>query len=230
MTLNLSDNVLKRRVFKQAILDLHIKEFMLGQTKKYLFKNKNTIDIGAATGMYSSFFAKHSKNVFSFEAVPPVYKQLTLLSDKIDNLNVYNLAVSDFSGKSDFYVDDKRISNSGFQNLVGGQKIEVDTIKLDGFGIDNIGFMKIDVEGNELDVLNGAVGLIEEYLPTCMVEIYDKFNKYPVETTFDFFFSRNYKCFYNERAKGLKQVRNINEALEAQKIIEITDGDFLFTQ
>ena len=65
MTLNLSDNVLKRRVFKQGILDLHIKEFMLGQTKKYLFKDKNAIDVGAATGMYSSFFAKHSKEVFS---------------------------------------------------------------------------------------------------------------------------------------------------------------------
>ena len=89
--------------------------------------------------------------------------------------------------------------------------------------------MKIDVEGVELDVLNGAVEIIKEYKPTCMVEVYDKFNKYPVETTFDFFFSRNYKCYYNERAKSLKQVINMNEALEAQKIPQITDGDFLFT-
>jgi hypothetical protein len=33
MTLNLTENVLRKRVFKQNILDLHIKEFMLGQTK-----------------------------------------------------------------------------------------------------------------------------------------------------------------------------------------------------
>ena len=36
----------------------------------------------------------------------------------------HNLAVSDFVGKSAFWphVDDKRLSNSSFQNLVEGQK------------------------------------------------------------------------------------------------------------
>ena len=133
MTLNLSENVIQKRVFKQQILDLHIKEFMLGQTKNYLSKEKNTIDVGAATGMYTSFFAQKSKEVYAFEAVPPVYKQLELVSKRINNINCYNLAVSDFDGKSEFYVDDKRLSNSSFQNLVNGQKIEVETIKLDNF-------------------------------------------------------------------------------------------------
>lgn len=152
MNLNLTENVLKKRVFKQHILDLHIKEFMLGQTKMYLSKDKNVIDVGAATGMYSSFFALHSKEVYAFEAVPPVYKQLELVGQRIKNINCYNLAVSDFDGKSEFYVDDKRLSNSSFQNLVNGQKIEVETIKLDNFKLDNIGFIKIDVEGVELDL------------------------------------------------------------------------------
>ena len=44
----LSDNVLKKRVFKQQILDLHLKDFMIGQTTPYLNKFKNTLDIGAA--------------------------------------------------------------------------------------------------------------------------------------------------------------------------------------
>ena len=72
----LSDNVLKKRVFKQQILDLHLKDFMIGQTTPYLNKFKNTLDIGAATGMYASHFAKHSKSVICFEAVQPVYEQL----------------------------------------------------------------------------------------------------------------------------------------------------------
>ena len=61
-----------------------------------------------------------------------------------------------------------------------------------------------------------------------MVEIYDKFNKYPVETSFQFFFDRNYKCYYNEKGNGLKPVDNMEDALDAVKIPEITDGDFLF--
>ena len=51
---------------------------MLGQTKNYLDPDKNTLDIGAATGMYSSFFAQYSKHVYSFEAVPVSYTHLTL--------------------------------------------------------------------------------------------------------------------------------------------------------
>ena len=44
--LKLSDNVLSKRVFKQQILDLHLKDFMIGQTTPYLNKFKNTLDIG----------------------------------------------------------------------------------------------------------------------------------------------------------------------------------------
>ena len=227
--LKLSDNVLSKRVFKQQILDLHLKDFMIGQTTPYLNRFKNTLDIGAATGMYASHFANHSKSVICFEAVKPVYEQLIKIKEKHNNIITHNLAVSDFTGKSEFYVDDKRLSNSSFQNLVEGQKIQVETVTIDSLKLIDIGFIKVDVEGVELDVLNGASDTIDEYKPTCMVEVYEKFNKYPVETTFDFFFSRGYRCFYNHKGDGLKPVRNIQEGVEATKIPEITDGDFLFT-
>jgi len=217
----LSDNVLKKRVFKQQILDLHLKDFMIGQTTPYLNKFKNTLDIGAATGMYASHFAEHSKSVICFEAVPPVYEQLIKIKEKHNNVIAHNLAVSNETGTLDFYVDDKRLSNSSFQNLVEGQKIQVETVTIDSLKL-------VDVEGVELDVLNGASVTIDEYKPTCMVEVYEKFNKYPVETTFEFFFNKDYRCFYNHKGQGLKLVRNMREALEAVKIPEITDGDFLF--
>ena len=161
--------------------------------------------------------------------MPPVYEQLVKIKEKYINVITHNLAVSDKIGTLDFNVDDKRLSNSSFQNLVEGQKIQVETVTLDSLKLIDIGFIKVDVEGVELDVLNGASDTIDEYKPTCMVEVYDKFNKYPVETTFDFFFSRGYRCFYNHKGDGLKPVRNIQEGIEATKIPEITDGDFLFT-
>ena len=225
----LSDSVLKKRVFKQQILDLHLKDFMIGQTTPYLNKFKNTLDIGAATGMYASHFAEHSKSVICFEAVPPVYEQLKKIKEKHSNVITHNLAVSNEIGTLDFYVDDKRLSNSSFQNLVEGQKIQVETVTIDSLKLVDIGFIKVDVEGVELDVLNGASDTIDEYKPTCMVEVYEKFNKYPVETTFNFFFDKGYRCFYNHRGQGLKPVKTIEEGIEATKIPEITDGDFLFT-
>ena len=227
--MKLSDSVLKKRVFRQHILDMHVKDFMIGQTTPYLNKFKNTLDIGAATGMYSSHFAKHSKSVICFEAVKPVYDQLVKIKENYGNVITHNIAVSDFNGTTDFYVDDKRLSNSSIQNLVEGQKIQVETTTIDSLKFVDVGFIKIDVEGVELDVLYGATNTIEEYKPTCMVEIYEKFNKYPVNTTFDYFFKRGYRCFYNHKGQGLKPVRDTQEGVEATKIPEITDGDFLFT-
>ena len=179
--------------------------------------------------MYSSHFAKHSKSVICFEAVKPVYDQLVKIKENYGNVITHNIAVSDFNGTTDFYVDDKRLSNSSIQNLVEGQKIQVETTTIDSLKFVDVGFIKIDVEGVELDVLYGATNTIEEYKPTCMVEIYEKFNKYPVNTTFDYFFKRGYRCFYNHKGQGLKPVRDTQEGVEATKIPEITDGDFLFT-
>jgi len=100
MTLELNDAVLRKRVFKQKILDLHLKDFMIGQTTPYLNQFKNTLDIGAATGMYASHFAQHSKSVICFEAVKPVYEQLNKIKEKHNIVITHNLAVRDFIVKS----------------------------------------------------------------------------------------------------------------------------------
>ena len=229
MKLELSQNVLNRRVFKQDILNMHIKEFMLGHTSRFLDKQHSAIDVGAATGMYSSFFCQHAKQVHAFEAVLPVYNQLIKVKEQCKNLKTYNYAVSKENGTADFYVDDKRLSNSGLQDLVGGQKVEVSTVKLDSMGFTDVNFIKIDVEGNELDVLHGAKNLIDDYKPTCMVEVYDKFNKYPIETTFEFFLDRGYTCYFNRRKMGLYMASSIDHAVKvAKEMVNITDGDFLF--
>ena len=62
-----------------------------------------------------------------------------------------------------FYVDNKRLSNSSFQNLVDGYPIPVEVSTLDNQhrSANNICFIKIDTEGTELDVLNGAKYVIE---------------------------------------------------------------------
>lgn len=229
MKLELSQNVLNRRVFKQDILNTHIKDYMLGQTQRFLDKQHSAIDVGAATGMYSSFFCRHAKQVHAFEAVLPVYNQLIKVKEMCSNLKTYNYAVSKENGTADFYVDDKRLSNSGFQNLVGGQKVEVKTVSLDSMGFSDVNFIKIDVEGNELDVLYGAQKLIDDYKPTCMVEVYDKYNKYPIQTTFDFFFDRGYSCYFNRKKMGLYQAQSLDHAIEVCKtMVNVTDGDFLF--
>jgi|TARA_Y100001963_G_C6791737_1_gene455858 FkbM family methyltransferase len=229
--LKLSQEVLNRRVWNQPIYKSHIRDFMLGQTKDYISKDKNVIDIGAAVGMYSFFFSQCGKHVYSFEAVPPVFKQLQITCEKTDNISAYNLAVSNHSGRSSFFVDDKRLSNSSFQNLVDGQEIEVDVVTVDSMDFKNVGFIKIDTEGTEFEVIEGAKQTIERDRPNCMVEVYGKFAKYPPEEIFSFFFDRDYFCFYNSKGSGLVKVDNKEKASTLavdENMINVHDGDFLF--
>ena len=227
----LSKEVLQRRVFNPYYYDLHVKEFMLGQTKDHIDSEGTVLDIGAAVGQYSKFFALHSGHVYAYEAVPPVYKQLCKIKNDHLNFSAYNIAISDKVGKDKFYVDGQRLSNSSFQNLVDGFPIdvEVSTIDKQHENANNICFIKIDTEGTELDVLNGAKKTIDKHDPHLMIEIYPKFNKYPVDTTFKFCFDRGYACFYNHRGQGLKPVNDIEHGVKiALTMPEITDGDFLF--
>ena len=227
----LSKEVLQRRVFNPYYYDLHIKEFMLGKTKEHLDPEGTVLDIGAAVGQYSKFFAIHSGHVYGYEAVPPVYEQLCKIKDDHLNFSPYNIALSDKVGKETFYVDSKRLSNSSFQNLVDGFPIEVEMSTIDEQhpSADNVCFIKIDTEGTELDVLNGAKKTIEKHQPHLMLEIYPKFNKYPVETSFQFCFDRGYSCFYNHRGKGLQAITDVEHGRKvALTMPEITDGDFLF--
>lgn len=229
--MQLSQEVLDRRVFNQQIYELHSRDFMLGQTAQYIDPMKNAMDIGAAVGMYTSFWAQKAARVHSYEAVPAVYKQLEKVKERFDNVSTYRLAVGEEVGMTTFYVDDKRLSNSGFTDLVGGQPIEVPVTTIDAQEITDVGFIKVDVEGHELAVLNGGVETIERDRPVCMVEVYPKFNQGPVSATFDWFFERDYKAFYNVRGVGLTQlsgtIDGVNVASD-EAMIQQHDGDFLF--
>ncbi len=229
--MQLSQEVLDRRVFNQSIYELHSKEFMLGQTAQFIDPMKNVIDIGAAVGMYTTFWAQKAARVHSYEAVPDVYKQLEKVKEKFENVSTYNLAVGDKAGTATFYVDDKRLSNSGFTDLVGGQPIEVPVTTIDDQNIPNVCFIKVDVEGHELAVLNGGRQTIERDRPVCMVEIYPKFNQGPVSDTFDWFYGMDYDAFYNIRGVGLQglngTIDGVNIASD-EAMIQQHDGDFLF--
>ena len=60
----------------------------------------------------------------------------------------------------------------------------------------NVAFVKIDVEGHELSVLNGAVGLLEQSRPVFLVEAEDRHRIEATRSIFEFFEKRAYKGFF----------------------------------
>src|SRR5262249_5270333 len=51
------------------------------------------------------------------------------------------------------------------------EEIKIRTVRPDRMALGDIGFVKIDVEGHELDVLAGVSGLLAKCLPNLLIEI-----------------------------------------------------------
>ena len=80
------------------------------------------------------------------------------------------------------------------------KKVNVRMEKLDNIQIKNIGFIKIDVEGHELEVIKGAKETINKYNPILLVEIEKRHSKRPVKETINFINNLGYECFFtNEK-------------------------------
>ena len=145
---------------------------------KHLIKSGDVVfDVGASRGDWSNcVFSLHKAVlVYAFEPIPDVFTSLQeTCKDKLGF--AYNLALSNKKGKSEFCYYSSNYSNSrmsGFYDRkilkeklkLAHEKIMVEVDTLDSFCSENlinhIAFLKIDTEGEELNVLKGALGLLQ---------------------------------------------------------------------
>ena len=86
------------------------------------------------------------------------------------------------------------------KNLLTGNEfitLKVKTAKLDDIlSNKEIGFIKIDVEGHEKNVINGAVEIIRRNKPSLLVEIEERHSKTSVEETLNFINKLGYKSYF----------------------------------
>ena len=173
---------------------------------RYLDEHENSsiLDIGANVGIFSLYFyhAHHNLKCYLFEPVPNTFQWL-LKNAQLNHVNEnryfpFNIGMSDEKGSFDFYVpasneaaslvanDDSfyRKKATEYGDYTGSTEIDkvvcnVDTI--DSFTashtIDNISFIKIDVEGNELKVLRGAENTLKQHRPLVYCELLRKHAK-----------------------------------------------------
>jgi len=140
------------------------------------YKENNTfVDIGAANGWYSeSAHRVGFYNIYSFEP-----RTNTELQQRCSPYSIINqCAVSDYEGLSDFYHVPKNPYVSSLLKPFGVYEepncfdiISVPVRTLDSFNIENIDLIKIDVEGNELAVLKGAVNTLQNNSAALLIEM-----------------------------------------------------------
>ncbi len=131
--------------------------------------DKIVLDVGANHGGTASKLSRAASIVYAFEPERRNFKNLQdqIAIRKLDNVVALQLAVGNRSGTVDFYERESHgIHSLGKHNkgkIIAISKVSAVTI--DGFcsdhKIDQVGLLKIDVEGFENEVLEGAKGLLE---------------------------------------------------------------------
>ena len=141
------------------------------------------------------------------------------------NIKLYNLALSDCNGESELKLPlrSKSLFKDNIEELyqLGAatmhpnnyiekyKKMPIKLCKLDDIVIDNtVGFIKIDVEGHEKNVLLGGQSLINRDKPILLIEIEERHTKIPIRETINFIKTLNYNCYYLS-GNELRNIENI---------------------
>jgi len=147
--------------------------------KNVLTPGNNCIDCGANLGYHTVTMAKlieSSGSVLSIEPQRIIFQQMTgnVFLNNLRNVNTINAALGDQEGVA--YMDPIDYNNEDINigaTSVGSSGEEVKLTTLDSLVNDkiNIHFIKIDVQGSEVKLLNGAKNLINRCKPIMFIEI-----------------------------------------------------------
>ncbi|MEA2938078.1 MAG: hypothetical protein QOC56_1582, partial [Alphaproteobacteria bacterium] len=138
---------------------------------------RTALDIGANSGYYSYALAKLAGRVEAFEPHPELAR---FVRRKLGSaVTVHEVALSNRQGTATLYIPQIKDGidvhyNSSIKKVYSYAKcieLQVRVMTLDEFGFDDVGFIKIDVEGSDMDVIEGGQKTIAANRPTMLVEI-----------------------------------------------------------
>lgn len=151
-------------------------------------RKSNAIDVGGNTGLYAFYLSRLARKVHVFEPNPICLDQIARIKRR--NMVIHNLALSNHSGEAIMRFDP---NNTGIGTIEGANRLDqnsgirriveqsVKICPLDDLGLENISFIKIDVEGHEPSVLRGAIRLLGTEKPILLIEIENRHNPHSFE-------------------------------------------------
>lgn len=153
--------------------------------RRWKDEQKIAIDVGANQGTYSFELARWFRKVEAFEPNDRISSEIRAYDQS--RITLHPVALSAAERMATFHVP---ISSQGkalvgwgtlepqllahspyFSTLPQFEKFAVVTRTLDSYEFDRVGFIKIDVEGHEKEVLNGSRRTIERCRPILLVEV-----------------------------------------------------------
>lgn len=185
--------------------------------RKMSLADKVVYDVGAFEGLITLFFASKAKQVISWEPNPRNYARATanVRLNNLTNVQILNRGISNVPGTIDLLYDPLMpgagSGDSAIKDQIGGsvksaQKISIPVARLD----DEVGqnslplpdLVKIDIEGMELQALQGMHRLLMERQPELYIEMHGATTNGKVENAHAvtaYLEERGYKIYDVER-------------------------------
>ena len=136
------------------------------------------VDVGANIGYFSLIAAKYARQVVAFEPSPMtrpyLRRNLELNPALASRVTVHSLALSDHCGSAEMFNPPDYPGMAALRPT-GQEREVVESVALDTMDhalVDQrVSFIKVDVEGGELDVLNGACLTIDRGAPSSSLSL-----------------------------------------------------------
>ena len=111
-----------------------------------------------------------SPRIFAFEPVSSTFQGLERRTQHLDNVRCFPLALGADRGSKTIYLNERAVQNSfspqwAKTEPVGTEVVEVTTVDqvMEEQGVDLVHLLKIDTEGHEMAVLQGAQGALSAH-------------------------------------------------------------------
>lgn len=153
--------------------------------KKYIQPNDIVIEAGANNGSESvligKVLSKGKGKLYAFEPVKSIVKQLrvnVILNNLSESIEIFENTLGDKKDIIPFYVMEERESNQGMASKFMPDRVSKEVLiqqtTIDEFyremKITRLDFLKMDVQGAEIEILNGAIEIINKYKPIIFTE------------------------------------------------------------
>ena len=207
------------------------------------------LDVGANVGAHAVFFSHLVRNDGRVLAFEPLAPNIDALSETIrrrsrtSNVSIFQLAIGN-PGKTrqeavlrvpgeDLTQASLQLQGAGsWERKASVREYKVSLTSLDAEGevqaLPSIDFVKIDVEGGELDVLKGAARTISRHQPLIYCEVYERWAAsfgYTPTDLFDFVRTLGYE---DARAISGGKVRSLSLVKPVPAGLFDTSSDVLF--
>jgi FkbM family methyltransferase len=185
-----------------------------------------SVDVGAHHGIYSLGTSLYSKRVI---AVEPQHDRAEALRGSLPlGATVVEGALSNSLGTATLKIplkDWDSISRLDFENSYdkGWRAERVSLFRMDDIVEEPVGFIKIDVEGHEREVLEGASRIIESDKPSFLIEIEERHRRGSVGDVSRFLEDRGYQGYFVQ-GDNIRLMREFDVGVHQNPTL-ISNGD-----